>query len=47
MTPADAPVALDRGGHPRECTGGFKNFLRAVVLGGFAEDDIRAPSCRR
>jgi aminoglycoside phosphotransferase (APT) family kinase protein len=40
--PADAPDGSDRGAHPRECTGGFEHFLRAVDLGGFAEDDIRA-----
>jgi aminoglycoside phosphotransferase (APT) family kinase protein len=40
--PADAPDALDRGGHPRECAGGFERFLQAVDLGCFAEDDIRA-----
>lgn len=40
--PAEAPDAPDRGGHPRECTGGFEDFLRAVDLGGFAEDGIRA-----
>jgi aminoglycoside phosphotransferase (APT) family kinase protein len=40
--PADAPDASDFGAHPKECTGGFEHFLRAVDLGGFAEDDIRA-----
>jgi aminoglycoside phosphotransferase (APT) family kinase protein len=40
--PADAPDASDRGGHPRECTGGFERFLQAVDLGRFAEEDIRA-----
>ncbi|MFE2408552.1 phosphotransferase [Kitasatospora sp. NPDC059408] len=40
--PADAPAASDFGAHPRECTDGFEGFLRAVELGGFAEDDIRA-----
>ncbi|NDZ78086.1 aminoglycoside phosphotransferase family protein [Streptomyces sp. SID10853] len=40
--PADAPDASDRGGHPKECTDGFEHFLRAVDLGHFAEDDIRA-----
>ena len=40
--PADAPDALDRGSHPKECTGGFEDFLRAVDLGRFAENDIRA-----
>ncbi|MFD7902773.1 phosphotransferase [Kitasatospora sp. NPDC059747] len=40
--PADAPAASDFGAHPRECTDGFEGFLRAVELGGFAGDDIRA-----
>jgi aminoglycoside phosphotransferase (APT) family kinase protein len=40
--PADAPAAVDRGGHPGECTDGFEHFLRSVELDGFAEDDIRA-----
>src|SRR5215469_11158653 len=40
--PADAPDGSDRGAHPKQCTGGFEHFLRAVDLGGFAEDDIRA-----
>lgn len=40
--PADAPVAADRGGHPRECTGGFEHFLRSVDLGDFVEADVRA-----
>ncbi|MFC8348282.1 aminoglycoside phosphotransferase family protein [Streptomyces sp. NPDC057280] len=36
--PADAPVARDRGAHPRECTDGFENFVQAVAL----EDDLTA-----
>lgn len=40
--PADAPEGSDFGAHPKECTGGFEHFLRAVDLGGFAEDDIWA-----
>jgi aminoglycoside phosphotransferase (APT) family kinase protein len=40
--PADAPDASDRGGHPKECTEGFEGFLRAVDLGRFTEDGIRA-----
>ncbi|MFC1437635.1 aminoglycoside phosphotransferase family protein [Streptacidiphilus sp. N1-10] len=40
--PAEAPDALDRGGHPRTCTEGFENFLRAVDLGPVVADDIRA-----
>ncbi|MFJ4687218.1 aminoglycoside phosphotransferase family protein [Streptomyces sp. NPDC088789] len=35
--PAEAPAATDRGAHPRNCTGGFEDFLRAV-----APDDIAA-----
>jgi aminoglycoside phosphotransferase (APT) family kinase protein len=42
QAPADVPNAADRGGHPKECTDGFENFLQAVDLDGFAEDDIRA-----
>jgi aminoglycoside phosphotransferase (APT) family kinase protein len=30
--PAEAPAAADRGAHPRDCTDGFENFLRAVDL---------------
>jgi len=42
--PADAPDTADFGAHPKECTGGFEHFLRAVDLGGsgLTEDDIRA-----
>ena len=40
--PADAPDGSDFGAHPKECTDGFENFLRAVDLGGVAEDDVRA-----
>ncbi|MYW92467.1 phosphotransferase [Amycolatopsis rubida] len=39
--PADAPIAADRGAHPRECTSGFEKFLGAVALDGM-EDDVRA-----
>jgi aminoglycoside phosphotransferase (APT) family kinase protein len=35
--PAEAPIAADRGGHPRNCTEGFESFFRAVV-----PDDIAA-----
>src|ERR1700678_716449 len=35
--PAEAPIATDRGGHPRNCTDGFENFFQAV-----APDDIAA-----
>ncbi|GAB3890643.1 aminoglycoside phosphotransferase family protein [Kibdelosporangium lantanae] len=34
--PTDAPIATDRGAHPRNCTDGFENFLKA------APDDIHA-----
>jgi aminoglycoside phosphotransferase (APT) family kinase protein len=40
--PADAPAASDFGAHPKECTEGFENFLQAVDLGRFAEEEIRA-----
>jgi aminoglycoside phosphotransferase (APT) family kinase protein len=40
--PTDAPDSSDFGAHPKACTDGFENFLRAVDLGRFAEDDIRA-----
>lgn len=40
--PADAPDATDFGAHPRQCTDGFENFLQAVELDRFVEDDIRA-----
>ncbi len=39
--PADAPIAADRGAHPRDCTGGFEEFIEAVALGSLA-DDVRA-----
>ncbi|WP_336157720.1 aminoglycoside phosphotransferase family protein [Amycolatopsis sp. VC5-11] len=39
--PADAPIAADRGAHPRDCTGGFEEFLEAVALDSLA-DDVRA-----
>ncbi|MEU2337646.1 aminoglycoside phosphotransferase family protein [Streptomyces sp. NPDC013172] len=35
--PAEAPIATDRGGHPRDCTDGFENLLKAV-----APDDVAA-----
>ncbi|MGW1623180.1 phosphotransferase [Streptomyces sp. NPDC002172] len=40
--PADAPDVSDFGAPPSKCTDGFESFLRAVDLGPFAEDDIRA-----
>ncbi|MFE3174132.1 aminoglycoside phosphotransferase family protein [Amycolatopsis sp. NPDC059090] len=39
--PAEAPVAADRGAHPRDCTAGFENFLQAVGLDDLAAD-VRA-----
>ncbi|MGV9297517.1 aminoglycoside phosphotransferase family protein [Amycolatopsis sp. NPDC003676] len=39
--PAAAPVATDRGGHPRDCTAGFEKFLQAVALDDLAAD-VRA-----
>jgi aminoglycoside phosphotransferase (APT) family kinase protein len=35
--PAEAPVATDRGAHPRDCADGFEHFFRAAV-----PDDIAA-----
>jgi aminoglycoside phosphotransferase (APT) family kinase protein len=35
--PAEAPIAMDRGAHPSDCTHGFENFFQAV-----APDDIAA-----
>ena len=41
--PADAPGTSGGFGAPlKEAAGGFEHFLRAVDLGDFAEDDIRA-----
>ncbi|WP_425552039.1 aminoglycoside phosphotransferase family protein [Fodinicola feengrottensis] len=34
--PAEAPDSTDRGAHPKNCTGGFENFMRAVDLGDIA-----------
>ncbi|EDY54672.1 MULTISPECIES: phosphotransferase [Streptomyces] len=39
--PAEAPIAADRGAHPKHCTDGFENFLQAVVLDGITAD-VRA-----
>ncbi|EFC86868.1 aminoglycoside phosphotransferase family protein [Parafrankia sp. EUN1f] len=39
--PAEAPISSDRGAHPKNCADGFDHFLRAVALGGIA-DDVRA-----
>lgn len=35
--PAEAPIATDRGAHPKNCTDGFEQFFQAV-----APDDIAA-----
>jgi aminoglycoside phosphotransferase (APT) family kinase protein len=40
--PAEAPDHSDFGAHPKESTSGFEHFLRAVDLGGVAEDEIWA-----
>ncbi|MCR6688803.1 phosphotransferase [Cellulomonas sp.] len=42
--PADAPAGVDRGAHPRECTGGFTHFLESVdpAALGCAARDVRA-----
>ena len=39
--PAEAPIATDRGAHPRNCTDGFENFFQAVVPDDIAAD-VRA-----
>jgi aminoglycoside phosphotransferase (APT) family kinase protein len=36
--PAGAPIARDRGAHPRNCTDGFENFFRAAVPADIAAD---------
>ncbi|MEX1652631.1 aminoglycoside phosphotransferase family protein [Streptomyces pseudovenezuelae] len=40
--PADAPIAADRGAHPKNCTDGFENFLQAVALDRDIAADTRA-----
>jgi len=40
--PADAPIAADRGAHPKNCTDGFENFLQAVALDRDIVADARA-----
>ena len=40
--PADAPIAADRGAHPKDCTDGFENFLQAVALDRDIAADARA-----
>ncbi|MGW0003159.1 aminoglycoside phosphotransferase family protein [Nocardia grenadensis] len=39
--PAEAPIATDRGAHPRDCTDGFEAFCRAVAPADRAAD-VRA-----
>ncbi|MGW7537873.1 aminoglycoside phosphotransferase family protein [Amycolatopsis sp. NPDC054798] len=39
--PAEAPIAADRGAHPKDCTDGFEKFLQAVALDDLAAD-VRA-----
>ncbi|WP_328952484.1 phosphotransferase (plasmid) [Streptomyces sp. NBC_00184] len=39
--PAEAPIATDRGGHPKDCTEGFENLFQAVVPDDIAAD-VRA-----
>ena len=39
--PAEAPIATDRGAHPRDCADGFENFFQAVVPDDIAAD-VRA-----
>jgi aminoglycoside phosphotransferase (APT) family kinase protein len=39
--PAEAPIATDRGAHPRDCTAGFENFVQAVAPAGIVAE-IRA-----
>ena len=52
--PAEAPIATDRGAHPRDCTGGFENFFQAIApdaidaiaadVRGVWNDAVAAPS---
>ncbi|MGV9924487.1 aminoglycoside phosphotransferase family protein [Nocardia rhamnosiphila] len=39
--PAEAPIATDRGAHPRDCADGFEAFCRAVAPADLAAD-VRA-----
>lgn len=39
--PAEAPIATDRGGHPKNCAEGFENFFQAVAPDDIA-GDVRA-----
>ena len=36
--PAEAPIAVDRGTHPRDCSAGFEHFFQAVVPDDIAAD---------
>lgn len=36
--PAEAPIAVDRGTHPRNCSDGFERFFQAVVPDDIAAD---------
>ncbi|MDP5313619.1 phosphotransferase [Streptomyces poriferorum] len=40
--PIDAPDASDFGAHPKDCANVFEDFLRALDLGRFTEEEIRA-----
>ncbi|MFJ9150247.1 aminoglycoside phosphotransferase family protein [Streptomyces sp. NPDC102270] len=40
--PPEAPIAADRGAHPKNCTDGFENFLQAVALDRDIAADVRA-----
>lgn len=41
QAPAEAPIATDRSAHPRNCTDGFEDFLRAIAPADIAAD-VRA-----
>ncbi|MET9952482.1 aminoglycoside phosphotransferase family protein [Streptomyces sp. NPDC006339] len=36
--PPEAPASSDRGAHPKRCTDGFDDLLRAVAVGGLTAD---------
>ncbi|WP_406446963.1 phosphotransferase [Streptomyces sp. NBC_01613] len=40
--PAEAPIATDRGAHPRNCTDGFDHFFHAVAPDDDVAADVRA-----
>ncbi|WP_409062288.1 aminoglycoside phosphotransferase family protein [Streptomyces sp. SYP-A7185] len=49
--PTEAPIATDRGAHPRNCTAGFENFFQAVAPADIAaevravwDDAVAAPA---